>query len=203
MLVLIREALDTLPAVVNDLQSGTNSRHGYKAWFKSNDSSTFVQGVLQNIYTAQPKIGLQPQPGLLTGPRFLCVTPGTIGFYPWMKIDPFYVCVTYSPGMRASYYAGSSYILICPFFWSMQPWPPRSFCPNVIHNRFVGKRASLSDYKTYILIHELVHFYLGLNTLSLITVPPEQYELNDCVALDRFNSLRNPANYQHYLASKS
>lgn len=202
-MALIGGALATLPAVINDLQAGTNSRHGYKAWFKSNDSSAYIQGLLQDIYTGQPRIGLQPQPDLLTGPRISCVTPATVDLYPWMRFDPFWACVTHSPAAGAYYYSRSSYILICPYFWSMQPYPLRSFCPTVIHNRFVGNRGSLSAYQTHILIHEMVHFYLGLNSLTLETTPPEQYELNDCVALDTVNSLRNPSNYQNYLASKS
>ena len=85
----------------------------------------------------------------------------------------------------------------------MQPSPPRSFCPTVKRNRFVGEQTLLSEYRTYVLIHEMLHFYLGINTLSPSTVPREQYELNDCVALDKQDSLRNPANYQNYIASKS
>lgn len=201
MFALIYGALDTLPGLIDDLQSGTKSRHGYKAWFKSDDSSAYIQGMLQKVYTAQPKIGLQPQPELFTRPRFSCVTPTTFGLYPWMGIDPFYACVTWRIG--AFYYAGSSYVFICPYFWSLQPWPSRRFCPTVIRNRFVGNRKSLSDYQTYLIIHEMLHFYLGMDSLSLTTVPLEQYELNDCVALDKLNSLRNPSNYHHYLASKS
>lgn len=203
MFTLIQGALDFLPAVINDLQAGINSRHGYEAWFKSNASSAYIQIMLQNIYTARPKTGLQPQPDLPTGPRFTCVTPETINLYPWMGFDPFYACVSHSPGLGAIYYAGSSYILLCPGFWPLEPWPSRSFCPTVIHNRFVGNRASLSAYKTYILIHEMLHFYLGTNTLSQYTAPPEQYELNACVSLGKLNSIRNPSNYQNYLASKS
>ena len=203
MFTLIQGGLETLSAVINDLQSGINSRHGYKAWFKGNASSAYVQEMLQNIYTAQPKIGLQPLPHLQTGPRFLCVAPQTISHYPWMDIDPFDYCASHYPGLDSFYYPGSSYIVICPVFWSVEPWPSRSFCPTVIHNRFVGNGALLSGYKTYILIHEMVHFYLGMNSLAMDTAPPEQYELNACVTLDKLNSIRNPANYQHYIASKS
>lgn len=81
--------------------------------------------------------------------------------------------------------------------------PTRENCPRVIHNRFVGDGASLSDYKTYILIHEMVHFYLGAESLTPNSYPPEKYQLNECVALDQTTSLRNPSNYQNYIASKS
>ena len=105
--------------------------------------------------------------------------------------------------MGAYYHKGSSYIFICPLFWSRQPAPTRENCPRVIHNRFVGNRVLLSEYKTYILIHEMVHFYLGADSLTPHSLPPERYELNECVALDSTLSLRNPSNYQNYIASKS
>ena len=159
--------------------------------------------MLQNIYTAQPRWGLQPEPGLLSSPRFACVTPSIIHIYPWLVIDPYHACTSLYPEMPAYYHRGSSYILLCPFFWSRQPAPTKENCPRVIHNRFVGNRVRLSEYKTYILIHELVHFYLGADSLSPYSLPLEKYELNDCVALDRTNSLRNPSNYQYYIASKS
>ena len=159
--------------------------------------------MLQDICTAQPKWGLQPEPGLLSSPHISCVTPSTIQIYPWLELDPFYACTYLFPQMGAYYHKGSSYIFLCPYFWSRQPAPTRENCPRVIHNRFVGNRVLLSEYKTYILIHELVHFYLGADSLTLHSLPPERYELNECVALDSTLSLRNPSNYQNYIASKS
>ena len=123
--------------------------------------------------------------------------------YPWVALDPYYACIHLSPEMGAYYYEGSSYIFLCPLFWVRQPEPMRSNCPRVIHNRFVGNRALLSDYKTYILIHEMLHFYLGGDSLTPHTLPAEKYELNECVALDTLDSLHNPSNYQYYIASKS
>ena len=202
VMALLGAALNTLPSVIHDLRLGINSPHGYKAWFKSNASSAYVEEMLMNIYTTSPKSGLIPEPRMLTGPHFTCVTPSTIHLYPWVGEDPFYTC-THFPEMGAYYHAGSSYIFLCPFFWSRLPAPTTQNCPRVIHNRFVGNRILLTDYKIYILIHEMVHFYLGYTSLTPHTFIPEQYQLNECVALDRTNSLRNPSNYQYYIASKS
>ena len=159
--------------------------------------------MLQNIYASKPIRGLQPDPGLLSAPRFACVTTSTIHLYPWVEVDPYYACTWLLPGAGAYYLAGSSYIFLCPLFWSLEPAPTRENCPRVIHNRFVGDGALLSDYKTYILIHEMVHFYLGATSLTQSSFPAEKYQLNECVALDRDNSLLNPSNYHFYIASKS
>ena len=202
VIALVGAALSTLPSVIHDLRLDINSPHGYKAWFKSNDSSAYVEEMLTNIYTTSPKSGLIPEPRLLTGPHFTCVTPSTIHLYPWVGLDPYYTCILF-PEMGAYYLLRSSYIFLCPFFWSKLPAPTRQNCPRVIHNRFVGNWILLTDYKIYILIHEMVHFYLGEQSLTLNTFPTEQYQLNECVALDKTDSLRNPSNYQYYIASKS
>ena len=159
--------------------------------------------ILQNIYTAQPRWGLQPEPYIPTGPRFSCVTPSTAHLYPWVGPDPYFACTHLFPEMDAYYHPGTSYIFLCPYFWSRQSAPTRRNCPRVIHNRFVGDQGLLNDYKIYILIHEMLHFYLGADSLTQRTNPPEQYKLNECVALAASNSLRNPTNYQSYIASKS
>ena len=54
----------------------------------------------------------------------------------------------------------------------------------------------------YMLIHEMIHFYLRGHTLSYVSKPMERYELNRCVDLDKGLSLRNPRNYEAYVASK-
>ena len=109
---------------------------------------------------------------------------------------------------------------MCPAFWDF-PAEPQSGgygCGTVTpNNLFAGERGPedgrvtvaepeqerLVGYQVYHLFHEIVHFYLGTDSLSEETVPEELYEWNDCVALDASDSIRNPMNYQLYLASKS
>ena len=52
------------------------------------------------------------------------------------------------------------------------------------------------------LIHEMVHFYLGKRGLGWSTEPMEKYALDDAVKFDFRLSLRNPQNYQAFVASK-
>lgn len=61
----------------------------------------------------------------------------------------------------------------------------------------------LYAYQSYVLIHEIMHFYLQTHSLSGTTIPPEQYSLNGCVGLSPLHSLHNPTNFQIYMASKS
>ena len=46
----------------------------------------------------------------------------------------------------------------------------------------------------YMLIHEMVHFYLGTSTLGLQSKPREEYDLTECVKFSEALSLRNSQN---------
>ena len=94
-------------------------------------------------------------------PSFACVTPGTAHLYPFLHEDPYWQCLLLTTAM-AFYYGGSSYIFLCPNFGHGQLAPPGQMCPSVIRNHFRGNEALLSKYLTYTVVHEMVHFYLGL-----------------------------------------
>ncbi|KAL8877168.1 MAG: hypothetical protein Q9198_004769, partial [Flavoplaca austrocitrina] len=68
--------------------------------------------------------------------------------------------------------------------------------------RFVvdAEMTRLAYYQTYALIHEMVHFYLQGETLGLNTDPKETYASNFCVNFDTKTSLRNPMNFQFFIA---
>ena len=75
-------------------------------------------------------------------------------------------------------------------------------CPSVVRNQFLGSGQYFASYLTYIVVHEMVHFYLGTASLGVSTDPPETYPINDVIALDMTDSIHNPMNYQFYLASE-
>ncbi len=57
-------------------------------------------------------------------------------------------------------------------------------------------------YQKYMLVHEMVHFYLGGKGLGWSTKPEEVYALDEAVGLNGGLSLRNPQNYQAFVASE-
>ena len=61
---------------------------------------------------------------------------------------------------------------------------------------------SLIDYQKYVVAHELIHVYLGTDSLREKKSPEEVYLPNDCMGLSRADRLRNPENYIYYIASK-
>ena len=198
---VLTKAVTALTPALKDVGLGLDGQHGFKALFKDGATSTYVRGVLRSIASAQPVKGLKPNPSVPSAPRFACVTPSTIRQYKFFEVDPWKVCNQPYAG-QAFYLGGSSYIFLCASFWRGKIVPQSKTCPSVRENRFLGGGEALSMYLTYLVIHEMVHFYLGKASLGVYTDQPETYRINDCVALDPLDSVHNPQNYQFYVASK-
>ena len=151
----------------------------------------------------RPKRALEPWPLIPTSPQFSCAIKSSKQLYPFVDVDPWQVCQF---SQTAALYAPeSSFIFFCPSFFHFPDIPAdlstRS-CPEVKDNSWAKNERNLYEYQTYVVIHELVHFYLQSHSLSGITTPPEQYGIDGCVALSPLNSLHNPTNYQAYVSSK-
>ena len=200
---VLNRAVAALKPALNDVGLGLHSQHGFKALFKDGAMAPYIRDILQFIASARKVKGLSPNPFIPTAPRFTCVTPRTIKQYKFLKIDPWKLCN--SPGAGVAFYLGdSSYIFLCSNFWKadIAPRPETKSCPSVIRNQFIGWGENLGNYLTYMIIHEMVHFYLGKYSLGIHTYPPEIYRINECVALDPATSALNPPNYQYYVASE-
>ena len=199
MVKVLSLAGTALRPALNDVRLGLDSKHGFRALFKDGATSTYVRGILRSIASAQPVTGLNPDPSVPTAPRFACVVPSTTSQYGFLGFDAWIYCN--QPGVGLAFYVGgASYIFLCPRFWQYEIAPRRNTCPSVRHNQFIGRGDPLSLYMTYMVIHEMVHFYLGWASLGPDSDPPEVYSINDCVGLNPLNSVHNPANYHFYVA---
>ena len=199
MVKVLSLAGTALTPALNDVRLGLDSKHGFRALFKDGATSTYVRGILRSIALARPVTGLNPDPSVPTAPRFACVAPSTTSQYGFLGFDAWFYC--HQPGVGLAFYVGgASYIFLCPRFWQYDIAPRKSTCPSVRHNQFLGRGDPLSLYMTYMVIHEMVHFYLGWASLGPDSDPPELYSINDCVGLNPLNSVHNPANYHFYVA---
>ena len=170
--------------------------------FKVDNTKRFVRGVLQRIFSHYRLYDLAPYPQIPTPPNFACVNEYTREVFTFLEIDIIAYCSIF--GSQASYWlSGVSYIFLCPTFWRIPIHPSFPDCPTVRKNKWAGPGQYLSAYQSYILIHEMVHFYLGTTSLGAHTDPSEVYPINDCVRLNSYNSLHNPSNYQYYVACRS
>lgn len=147
---------------------------------------------------------LLPNPNVRLRPRFACAQPGIREIYRWLplSVDPWNYCSMGST-LSSFYVFGTAYIFVCPSFFTL-PEKPADLtgrkCPTVQDNQYKGDDINVSVYQTYVLIHELIHFYLQSHSLTGVTHPCEQYHLNGCVSLTPLHSLHNPSSYQNYVA---
>ena len=67
---------------------------------------------------------------------------------------------------------------------------------------FLNSGIFYGIYQTYILLYQLVRFYLRDNALTIYTDPKEQLDWNACLCLNLLDSVLNPTNLQLYIPCK-
>ena len=198
-------ALASLTAAITEARNlGTRSTHGFTALFKQQSSAPFVASYLHDMQKLKPLAGRWPNPLIPTVPEFVCVQHDTILRYKHLNFDPYMACK--QPKRYGMVSRRARYIFLCDFFFE-QPATPTApaaeTCIRVQNNEFQGFGNLLCLYQKYMLVHEMMHFYLGTQGLGFRTDPMEVYGLNEAVDFDASLSLRNPQNYQAFVASKS
>ena len=188
-------------------QYGVNSEFGFSAMFKEDEAQDAVVTMLDHIYYFKGKMNLRPRPVLFSAPRFSCVTEDSADIYRSLNLgyDPWHRCLagSRSTPIQAFYAVGTTYTFLCPAFFVQPPVPTEDHCPSVTNNRFSGDPGIFyQNYQTFILIYQLIRFYLGDNALTNHTDPQEQLDWNDCVRLKTLDSFLNPTNFQIYIACK-
>ena len=202
-------AREAAAAAIPTSRMGTSSGNIYIAFFKRNSASQTVTSMLAKIAAQTAIRNRWPNPLKSSGPEFVCVKPDTFDRYKNLKIDPYWFCQ--QPRRYGLWPRSSRYIFLCDFFFERPVEPPSidphssrpaSTCLRVDRqwNAFVGFGNIVCLYQKYMLIHEMVHFYLGSSTLGLQTRPREEYDLTECVKFSEALSLRNSQNYQAFVA---
>ena len=197
---MLNRGLEYLPAAVDDMENPKMGYRRYDAFFKDDDMSVYASGILRRVYNGGKRSGLLPDPQTYTLPHIACATPNMGRRYPFTP-SPWNSCLA---GMLAMYAPNTRYVFLCPVFFSLPSGPvgpPKAICPVVDRNQYTTAGFQLISYQPLVLIHELIHFYLGAASLGAHTYPPEQYELNGCVSLNAMDSVHNPTNYQAYMSS--
>ena len=211
---------------VNDVELGTESRHGYEAFFKLGDYKYFVRQMLIVMHGGTPGVArLQHVPGQMNAaptfgmqpsPQILCAQERSSTIF-GISINVFEYCEK-DTAKSTFTVPQSAYIILCPSFWSTRVIPDYRYqrCPVIIDNRFKGgnyitrhgvsrtmEAERLTGLRRYDLLHEIIFYYLQRLSLSQDSTPPETFDWNECVELSAENSWRNPENWVLYIASQS
>lgn len=197
-----------LSALANARLYGVESSFGFQAMFKTDEAQETVVAILDHIVYFRGKTKLKPRPDAFSSPRLSCVTEDSAKLYAYLELgyDPWHRCLTGSPRstpIQAFYAEGTTYTFLCPAFFTQPPASTKKNCPSVTDNRFSGDSGIFyRNYQTYIMLYQLIRFYLGDNALTGHTDPKEQLDWNSCVSLSALNSVLNPTNLQIYTASQ-
>ena len=206
--VSITSALRLLPSILKTLDPDSSDDPRFTAMFKSTSMKWQVREMLELVMDHEEVRDLDPHPEKPSRPSLTCVEPDSARKFPWAGPDLWLHCSGLPPfqGLAAFSVLHGSYIFICPDFFKMptSPNPTGSHgCMSVRGNKFSGNMHTALAYQTYMLVHELLHIYLGVGSLGLETKPVEKYLPNELVGLGAYNSYRNPSNYQLYLSCES
>ena len=206
---LIRQAKGGALVGASDAHWGTTSRYGYLSMFKKDESIWRVTNIYNSIIESKKLPGLIPNPENPKSPHFACATGNSQYLVRKLNLnyDPRERCRWGGPqstSINTFYAEGTAYIFLCPSFFKLQRQADRPHCPAVHEDRFAGDpKIFYKRYQIYTLFYELVRFYLGRDALSDHSDPHEELDWNNCVRLGVEASVRNPTNYQIYVACKA
>ncbi|KAL6716397.1 hypothetical protein ACLMJK_005963 [Lecanora helva] len=178
--------------------------------FKKDFASSVIAGLLRKIHNYEPLDDFVHVPRNWIPPTFVCVAQDTAAYYSHLDLpyDPWWRCLRPPQDGRpneAFYVDWTPLIFVCPDFFkkTLAPQPSRgsSGCPKTINNQFIGdENAFYKAYQTYILLYQLIRFYLRSKGLGPATVPREAFDWNVCVSYSARASIVNPTNILLYIA---
>lgn len=154
-----------------------------------------LKSPLPDIGVSSPVIAcLQDDPNLVDDRNFL-------GLHPALQRLAIEDCKVST--RTAAWMGGTQAVILCPRFFSRKLAPPKPGCLRVnrVTNKFAGLGNSIADTQTYVLLHELVHVYLGGVTDQHI-IKREALAIQECFEIKARSSRFNPANYVFYTNSK-
>jgi len=195
-----------LQLAITDTHYGTASP-AYKTFFKDNIYAHFVAEIFKNITTGasisksnrhtpvSPSITCLTTPGIaientIAGPR-----------------DLYQICV-HQPNRAGFYSYGTDWIFLCPSFFRLESQPSiplpgqTSPCPIFSNGQYQPHWSRLVVNQMYILMHEILHFYLDNAPGPVGDVMTEINEINAAVRLGTGATVSNAQSYVFYAASK-
>jgi len=208
---LIREGIKLSQAAareaLQDVPKGRFSKFGFWTLFKTQANVVKVQRILENLAAMPPMPHLwRDAADQTSSPVFVCLSEDTEDE---LLQNSLRRCKVYrkEPAYRLE---NTAFIILCPpyFRYPLAPRRPekqRKYCPTLQHNQYVGEHRKLINYQFQVLLHQLVHFYLGpedVYNAVRAEVLKETYELNGIVAQRAAHARLTPNAYSYYVACK-
>jgi hypothetical protein len=191
---------------LQDVPKGRFSKYGFWTLFKTQANVVKVQQILQNLATMPPMPHLwRGAADQTTSPVFICLSED-------IKEEALKASLQRCKALRESafLFRNTAFIMLCPayFRYPLAPRRPeklRQYCPTLQHNRYFGEHRKFIKFQFQVLLHELVHFYLGPEDIHNAVAPEgvgETYELNEIVVQRAAHARLTPNAYSYYVACK-
>lgn len=205
--ILVERDLDliqtALKSVAADTHFGTASP-AYEAFFKDSIYDTFVDEVISNVTEGAPLLKTNnkrtPQ-----SPFIVCVRgPGIKVEDAGGERDIYDQCK--NENWAALYKPQTNWIFLCPLFFQVvqKASTPAAYCPAIVDDQFEenGQEGKLVQNQMWILMHELVHFYLDSSPGPATSSARETYSINESFRLRARQAISNAQSYVWYSACK-
>ena len=207
---LLQTLYGTLQPVIRDANHSASHRSAaYETFLKDSSRAKFVSKLITNITIGNAVWPASP-PYSNGNPTFACATPGAFNLRisDGDVVDAYTNCI--EKRFSASYNYPTPWIMLCPVFFQLQPYPPADACPIATRrtNHFIRKPeddnivgSSIVQNQMWILFHEVVHYYL-YSQPGYEMLRPEVYNINKAWKLSAADAWRNAGNYAYYAYSK-
>ncbi|MCJ1482537.1 hypothetical protein MMC06_002703 [Schaereria dolodes] len=200
---VLKSAQSALRIAISDANLGIQSHHGFNSFFKTDGNVEYIENILTKMSKGTPIMVKDGVEEVQVSPTFVCVSEDMQQSY-WFSIGqgPYDLCVR-TQNALAIHDEFLNVIYLCSAFLALPERPTGRNCPSIdtISNTFQGNNKTFFQYQTYVVVHELVHYYSEGQDLDLASDPPETYDWNACVALSAEASIRNPNNFKIYVAA--
>lgn len=203
------------PIIVDAEQSQSHPSAAYRTFFKDKANALFVAQLLRNVSIGNAMYPPMP-PDSSGSPTLIYVDENTLSvqFASPNRLDAYAICMAEENEGAAAFVATSlPYIIICPDFFNSHPVSSLSVsCPRITrdgtafqHNKrrepkYAGQR--MVDSQVWILLEEIVHYYLNSQRPPVQGPKPEIRDINKAWGLNAALSLGNAQSYAYYAASK-
>ena len=191
-----------LQKILLDAQSGTRSRHGFRAFFKTNKAIKPVRRIFEDIANNKAvtvSADRAARLGTATAtPRFACLKQGDAATAHLLE-----ECRR-RPTVPLWTWGATEIIMVCPGFFSLPAALTVESCPKVVGNKLTPDDDTLVASMFGTIIHELVHIYhpVTANFREGIGDVEEVYDVQKAVELSAQKSLKNANNFALYAAGE-
>ena len=211
------------PAIQDAQNSAKSPSPAYTTFFKDRTSAPYISNLFTNVTTGPPAYAVNHFSN--GSPIFACLQgPGQMTYKSpstQLDVDAFITCQQNS-SLASFIVTGTAYIAVCPNFFTTRPVLPAqppgyatsvpaprpgigaSNCLMVSQstNQFGGDGSTLTSYMPWLLLEEIVHYYIAATPAGEAEGPGVQtYDPNKCMGLSPQRAVQSAHNFVYYVAS--